>query len=194
VETIILASSSPRRRELLTRIHIPFVAADPEIDEDIRENNPEKLVTILAALKVEAVLKKKPVLETRWVLGADTIVLHGKAMIGKPADKKQARKFLQRLSGDTHKVLTGLALHEPGGEIKTSVTATSVTFSRMEPEEIEWYVSTGEWKGAAGGYRIQERGGLFVHSISGSSTNVVGLPISTFYGMLRSAKYQFKAT
>lgn len=194
MEPIILASSSPRRKELLNRIRIPFDAVVPGICEDIEETEPEQMVSILARLKVEAVLHKMPESMNRLILGADTIVYHKGKIIGKPADKTEARQYLKRLAGETHRVITGLALHSAEKGIDIQVASTEVTFCSLEPEEIDWYLSTGEWEGAAGGYRIQERGGLLVLRISGSCSNVVGLPIQTFYGMLRAAKYQINAT
>lgn len=194
MESIILASSSPRRKELLKQINIPFESIAPGINENIGKNSPEQLVSALAQQKVEAVLDKTPAFVSKLILGADTIVYHKGRILGKPIDIMEAREYLAQLAGDTHQVITGLALYSPKNGIDIKVSFSKVTFCTMAPDEIDWYLSTREWEGAAGGYRIQERGGLFVIRITGSCSNVVGLPIHTLYGMLRAAKYQFNAT
>ena len=120
-------------------------------------------------------------------LGADTVVVIDGAVLGKPANAASARRMLRRLSGRSHRVITAVALCRAGGKaIGSASVVTTVKFKRLSAEEIEWYVGTGEPMDKAGGYGIQGRGGLFVSSIRGSYSNVVGLPIETVHGFLGS--------
>lgn len=120
-----------------------------------------------------------------WALAADTVVALGSRIIGKPVDSADAEQILRSLSGRSHRVITALALYNPhAGSIAVRTAATRVTFGRLSEEEIEWYLRSGEWRDVAGGYRIQERGSVLVRKIVGSYSNVVGLPLETFYGMV----------
>lgn len=119
------------------------------------------------------------------VLGADTIVVVDGAALGKPSDPAEARRMLRRLSGRTHRVVTGLAVCDPsGGRVWSDRATTEVTFKKLSRREIEWYVATGDPLDKAGAYGIQEGAGLFVTGIRGSYTNVVGLPLELVYRML----------
>ena len=191
METILLASISPRRKELLRRIGVPFRARDPHIDErtDVPAE-PVGQVAVLAERKVRAVLAERGRL--RWVLGCDTLVEVDGELLGKASDRREARRFLERLTGREHRVHSGLALYSAAADrIDVGLATTSVHFRALAADEIEWYLDSGEWRGAAGAYRVQERGALFVTSIQGSYSNVVGLPLETFYGMLRAGGYGF---
>ncbi len=191
METILLASTSPRRKELLRRLGIPFRSRDPRVDE--QADLPAALtdqVLVLAERKVRAVLPARGSLG--WVLGCDTLVEADGEPLGKAASLEEARRFLQRLSGREHSVHSGLALYSAAtGRIDTGRATTRVRFRKMAAEEIDWYLASGEWRGAAGAYRIQGRAALFVTSIEGSHSNVVGLPLETFYGILRAGGYRF---
>jgi septum formation protein len=191
VETIILASGSPRRQELLSRVRIPFKAFPPNIVEEF-DHIPEvsERVRQIALKKIEAVVAGFPQESPRWVLGLDTLVeLDGRAL-AKPSGPEQAVEILQKLSGRVHRVFTGIGLLPArGAEVDLRCAVTEVKFARMTPQELEAYVDTGEWSGVAGAYRIQERGGFFVEWIRGSYSNVVGLPLETFYGILKHNKY-----
>ncbi len=191
MKPIILASASPRRQALLEHLHIPFTVYPVEIDEHFSSLSPEEDARRLAKEKTGALLCRAPETASTWILGADTIVVLDEEKIGKPASLEEAERILNCLSGKQHHVITGLALYAPGnaGSIITAHTVTVIRFKHLDAGERAWYLSTGEWQGAAGGYRIQERGGFFVESISGSYSNVMGLPIHTFYGMLRSLNY-----
>ncbi len=193
METIILASGSPRRRELLSKVKLPFKVIPPEIVEDHDGSSPvPELVSRLARRKVEAILALFKTESPRWILGLDTVVEVDGKVLGKPSGPEEAEAMIRLLSGRVHRVYTGIALlverNRPLGE---EVVCTEVKFRDMTPSEIRFYVDCGEWTGAAGGYRIQERGAFFVEWIRGSYSNVVGLPLEAFYGILVRNEYHF---
>ncbi len=193
METIILASGSPRRRELLAKVKLPTKVIHPGIPEDYSklESVPD-LVASLARAKVEAILTLFKTESPRWVLGLDTVVEVDGKVLGKPAGPAEAESMLRLLSGRVHNVFTGIALLvERGTPIEQEVVRTEVKFKQMAESEIHFYLDSGEWVGAAGGYRIQERGAFFVEWIRGSYSNVVGLPLEAFYGILVRNEYQF---
>ena len=194
MDAIVLASSSPRRQQVLKAMGIPFVVNPPNIDEilpsDIKiEDGPE----YLAAKKVEAVTKAQPIdQEIPWILGADTAIILDGQMIGKPKDEEDAKSMLKKIQGKTHKVITGIALFN--GFLHYLATRTSVntvTFNNMSDKEIDWYLQTGEWHGAAGAYRIQGMASCFIKKIEGSESSVMGLPIFELYDILREQGYTF---
>jgi septum formation protein len=191
METIILASGSPRRQELLTRVRIPFKAFPPNIDEEF-DHIPgvEEKVRQIALKKIEAVVAGFKQESPRWVLGLDTLVeLDGQA-VGKPDGAEEAGRILRMLSGKLHRVYTGIGLlPHRGAPLDLRCVCTEVKFARLSPPEVDFYLDSGEWSGVTGAYRIQERGAFFVEWIRGSHSNVVGLPLETFYGMLRQSNY-----
>jgi septum formation protein len=193
MDTIILASGSPRRRDLLSRVKIPFKVISPNLKEDLPSDvSAAELVARLARGKVEAVLEIFKTESPRWVVGADTIVEVGGKALGKASGPEEAEAMLQSLSGAVHRVYSGVALSvERGLPIEVETVRTEVKFRAMSPEELRFYVETGEWVGAAGAYRIQERGSFFVEWIKGSYSNVVGLPLEAFYGMLKRNSFRF---
>jgi septum formation protein len=193
METIILASGSPRRRELLANVKLPTKVIPPGIAEDYSSfaSIPE-LVSKLARAKVEAILELFKTESPRWVLGLDTVVEVDGKVLGKPAEPIEAESMLRLLSGRVHHVYSGIALLvERGKPIEQQVVCTEVKFRKMTDQELHFYLDSGEWAGAAGGYRIQERGAFFVEWIRGSYSNVVGLPLEAFYGILVRNEYQF---
>jgi septum formation protein len=193
METIILASGSPRRRELLAKVKLPTKVIPPGIVEDHStfDSVPE-LVASLARAKVEAILTLFKTESPRWVLGLDTVVEVDGKVLGKPAGPAEAETMLRLLSGRVHNVYSGIALLvERGKPIEQEVVCTEVKFRQMAEWELHFYLDSGEWTGAAGGYRIQERGAFFVEWIRGSYSNVVGLPLEAFYGILVRNEYQF---
>jgi septum formation protein len=193
MDTIILASGSPRRRDLLTRVKIPFKVISPNLKEEYSPNpTVGDMVTGIARKKVEFVLDLFKSESPRWVLGADTVVEVGGEVLGKPEGPEEAESMLRRLSGVVHRVFSGIALSvERGRPIEQESVCTDVKFRSMSVEEIRFYVESGEWTGAAGSYRIQERGAFFIEWIKGSYSNVVGLPLEAFYGMLMRNSFQF---
>ncbi len=193
MDTIILASGSPRRRELLSRVKIPCKVISPNFAEDYSPPIPaEDLVTGIARKKVEIILEHFKTESPRWVLGADTIVEVDGRLLGKPGNPEEAEAMLGSLSGKVHRVHTGLCLCvERTRPLECEAVRTEVKFRAMTPGEIRFYVDCGEWTGAAGAYRIQERGAFFVEWLKGSYSNVVGLPLETFYGMLMRNSFNF---
>ena len=173
--SLVLASRSPRRAELLTRAGYRFEVAPADVDERRRDGEaPAELVRRLAWQKVAVVAARHP---GTVVLGADTVVvLDDNIVLGKPRGDADAARMLRRLSGRAHDVLTGVALRAPHGR-RVGVRATRVFFRTLSPEEIAWYVTSGEPADKAGGYAIQGRASRFVTRIEGSYANVVGLPV-----------------
>lgn len=187
---LILASSSPRRQKLLQQMGLHFITIPVHVEEALNGINPELEVAELAERKVHSLLSQNPRYKKYWIVGADTVIVCRDRVIGKPRFKDEAREYITSISGNTHQVITGVALFSPKqGTIKKKAEITEVDFASLTEEEIEWYLDTGEWQGAAGGYRIQEKGSYFIKKIHGSFSNVMGLPIHTFYGMLKDYNY-----
>jgi septum formation protein len=187
---LVLASASPRRRELLTRAGVPFEAVPAEIDEARRAGEaPRALVLRLAREKAEAVARRLPASPARLVLGADTIVVLGDDVLGKPADEADAVKLLARLVGREHVVLTGVAVVASGGAAgaRAACVESVVCMRAADEAEIRAYVATGEPLDKAGAYAAQGEGRRFVTAIRGSETNVIGLPVEETLALLVEA-------
>jgi septum formation protein len=192
MEPIILASSSPRRQEILTKLGIPFRVIMPEIDEKIPENlEPEVVAELFATKKVEAVMRTIPSGQIiPWIFGADTLIVLDGKIYGKPENQDQATDFLNEFSGKEQTVISAMALFNGKlNYLSTRINKTKVRFSKMSEQEIEWYVNTGEWHGAAGGYRIQGMASCFIEYIEGSYSSIIGLPIFEFYDILKEQGY-----
>jgi septum formation protein len=175
-ETLILASNSPRRSDLLRQAGISFTAIPSTVDEDMLPvHPPETYVTTLAKLKADDVAHRYP---ANWVISADTVVLLSGDVLGKPLKEDEARRMLRRLSDRVHTVLTGYCLCCKEREKSVvRVSETQVHFRSVGEAEIDWYVGTKEPLDKAGGYGIQGLGAVLVKGIVGSYTNVVGLPL-----------------
>ena len=189
---IILASSSPRRQEILKLLNIPFVVNPANIEETYPSDmKSEKVAEYLAVQKVKAVMKSGDSdNESTWILGADTLIILDGKIYGQPKSQEEACSFLQDFQGKTHKVMTGIALYNPESkQIVSKLCTSKVTFAQMSNEEIEWYLNTGEWHGAAGGYRIQGLASCFIKTISGTESTVMGLPIFELYDILKTQNY-----
>ncbi|MBN1102940.1 MAG: septum formation protein Maf [Deltaproteobacteria bacterium] len=174
---LILASASPRRKRLLEQVGLPIRVLPSDIDENQTDfSDPEATVRLLAHQKALAVSDSA---EEHWILGADTTVVLGRTKLGKPADKIEARSMLTRLSGKEHRVITGFCILFPDSSQRPhrQAVTTRVKVKDLRPAEIEAYIETGEPFGKAGSYAIQGIGAFLVESISGSYTNVVGLPV-----------------
>jgi septum formation protein len=170
---LLLASTSPQRRAILHQLGIPFDVVAPRYEEhDPPVGDAEALVRAHALGKARSVADEA---EGRPVLGVDTTVALGGRIYGKPTSAGEAEQMLDELSGRTHAVVSGLCLMTPAWEVVSAV-ATRVTFRKLTPRELGWYVASGEWEGRAGGYAIQGRGGALVHRVEGDYLNVVGLP------------------
>lgn len=188
---LILASKSPRRREILTMLGVAHTVLALDIDEDgEREHiDPATLVMGLASRKVRAAWSEvqKTAPDTDDVLlSADTIVYDGEHVLEKPLDANDARRMLSMLSGKRHAVYTGIAAIYRG-KLTIDACETFVTFRALSEEDIEAYVSTGEPMGKAGSYAVQGRGSLLVEQIEGDYYNVVGLPVARLDDMLKTA-------
>ncbi len=181
---LVLASSSPRRAELLRAAGLPFVIRAAPVDETRHlDEAPDVYVRRLALAKACAVAAEPHEL----VLGADTVVVAGATCLGKPADAADARAMLRLLAGRAHQVLTGIALVRSGAPVSVDVTTTSVTFAPMTDAEVAWYVGTSEPYDKAGGYAVQGLASRFVSAIDGSYANVVGLPVELVCRLLAAA-------
>nr|WP_298115998.1 Maf family protein [uncultured Pseudomonas sp.] len=175
--TLYLASGSPRRRELLTQIAVPFTTLTAPIDENLLPDEaPHAYVERLAREKAQAGLVLLDDRANAVVLGADTAVVLDGRILGKPADRDEAVATLSALSGREHQVLTAVALASPG-QVRTRVVASQVRFRRLTPAEIEAYWATGEPRDKAGSYAIQGLAAVFVSQLQGSYSAVVGLPL-----------------
>jgi septum formation protein len=166
---LVLASASPQRRAILTQLGVDFTVQAADVDE-LTEGVPGPLVEHNALLKARAVPGGR-------VLGSDTTVALGGDVLGKPRDRDEARAFLERLSGTRHAVWSAVALVEGDSE-RTAVDCAEVAFRALSESDVEWYLSTGEWEGRAGGYAIQGRGAALVERVEGDYTCVVGLPVA----------------
>lgn len=186
---LILASSSPQRRRLLEQLGIECEVRPVDCFEDLeQEPVAEKLVELVTRQKMAAARAQLPpeLAQNRWILTSDTLVSLDHHRLGKPETPDEAGRFLDLLSGRTHEVLTGVCLSQPGNAAPHYGFSTShVTFKKLDDRDRNWYLATGEWREAAGGYRIQGRGAALVERIAGSYTGIVGLPIELVYGMLR---------
>ena len=183
--SLVLASTSPRRRELLARIGLePARIAAPDIDETpLKGELPRAYVARLAESKARAVDRAAD----EVVLAGDTTVAVGRRILEKPADEADLRRMLGLLSGRRHHVYSGVCVVGADDRPRVRVADTVVAFKRLTPGEIDWYVASGEGMGKAGGYAIQGKAEMFVRFLSGSHSNVVGLPIFETRALLTSA-------
>ncbi len=181
---LVLASASPRRRELLRNAHIPFEVEPADINEAPLPNEPaQAYAERLAREKAQAIARKHP---NNPVLGADTVVVVDNQILGKPADPADAARMLHLLSGRTHQVITGVCL-AVNGHHSVASEITSVTMSEISEDEITAYISTGEPMDKAGAYAIQGIASRWIPRVEGDYSNVVGLPVALVYRMLQQA-------
>ncbi len=182
---LILASTSPRRKEILEKVNIPFKVMQPDVDESVfNGNDPESIVIELAKNKAMSVLKN--ISYNDIVLGVDTIVYVENMILGKPFDKNQARQMMQVLSNKTHLVISGVSLLSRNGFEKTFAVKTQVEFLLIDENEINEYVNSDEPYDKAGGYAIQGLAAKFIKSINGCYYNVMGLPLSAVYSVIKN--------
>ncbi len=183
MKPILLASASPRRKEILQNAGIPF-EVEPSRAEELKSGRfpPDVLVAENALQKASEVAARHP---GRIVLGADTLVAIGDDILGKPKDREDAFRMIRALAGRTHRVLTGVSL-VCGEKVMTDVEETTVRFRELTDDQIRAYVATGECDDKAGAYGIQGRGGVFVERIEGDYFNVVGLPLCKVNRMLET--------
>lgn len=186
--TLILASASPRRVDLLAAQGIvPDAVIPADIDETpLKREPPKAMVLRLAKAKAEAIAKNHP---DTFILAADTTVAVGRRILGKPENEAEAHAFLNLMSGRNHRVIGGIALITPQGKTITRAVETTVKFKHLSKTETDAYIASGEWQGKAGGYGIQGKAAAFVASINGSYTNIVGLSIYDTMNMLNGNGY-----
>ncbi len=184
---LVLASTSPRRLDLLTRIGaVPARVAAPDVDEDPRSGElPRAYVLRVAIDKAHAVERAADEI----VLAGDTTIAVGRRILGKPADEADLRRMLALLSGRRHHCLSAVCLIGADGRARTRISDTVVAFKRLTEAEIDGYVASGEGMGKAGGYAIQGRAEAFVRFLSGSHSGVVGLPVFETRALLSAAGY-----
>ena len=189
LNTLILASRSPRRSELLRRLGLAFETDDPDVDESCSLPAGEA-VRLLSRRKASASALAHP---GCYVLAADTLVSFQEASLGKPKDQDDAVRMLQLLSGRTHQVYTGVTVIAPDGTAWTDADCTNVTFAGLTDDEIRSYVLSGEPMDKAGAYALQGRAGLWVEHLDGSDTSVIGLPLFLVRRLLLSAGYPLQS-
>ena len=190
---LILASSSPRRIQLLNDCKISFKAVDHLFNEDsIEHKNPVKLAKLLSYNKALSIAKK-PEYNNMYVLGVDTLVVVNNIVLGKPLNKEEAKKFILMLSNKTHKVISGISIINIKKSLYfTKKSVSKVRFIKINEKFIKYYLDINLWEGYAGGYAIQESiFNLVVKKIKGSYSNIVGLPVNVFYRMLKNINYNF---
>lgn len=180
---LVLASASPRRREFLERLQLTFQIIPADVDEAVFPGElPHEYVLRIARAKAARVAGRQ---RDCLVLAADTSVVLGREILGKPTDVEDAKRILRLLSGNEHLVMTAVALD--GTYRESALVETRVRFRKLADQEIDWYVRTGEPLDKAGAYGIQGLGGAFVRTIDGSASNVVGLPLVETLELLQAA-------
>lgn len=190
---LILASQSPRRHSLLRDVGIPFTVVPSEAEEVLVGGSAVDLAESNALAKVKGAALPTGLAPGTFILGTDTLVTSEGTVMGKPRDAVDARGMLASLSGRTHQVVSGVAVARMeegdslgrGGQIRVASVVTDVTFLPLEPEQMEAYVASGEWRGKAGAYAVQGLAGLFVTEVRGEYSNVVGLPLCLLYRLFR---------
>jgi len=182
---LVLASSSPRRAEILTSLGVAFVIDPSHVPEEVLAGeSPPAAVSRLAAMKAAEVAARH---RSRWVLAADTLVSIGSNLLGKPADEAEAASMLRSIAGREHRVYTGVVLRPGNGASRDLIAESRVRIAPMSEEEIAWYVATGEPRDKAGAYAVQGLGSRFIERVEGSYTNVMGLPARGVYRLMREA-------
>jgi septum formation protein len=173
---LVLASRSPQREVILSRLGLDFEVVPSGVDE-FDAGEPSSVVIGNALRKARAVSDRLAD-PSALVVGGDTVIVHEGDVIGKPADAAEAASFMRRLSGSEHEVLGGLAVVQFGGDERTAVTATKVRFRLLSEELVASYVATGEWEDRSGAYAIQQGGSILVESITGDYLNIIGLSVN----------------
>ena len=194
-----MASGSPRRQEYLKLLGLPFTCMPSPVNENFSPGeDPEKVAEELAVrkvMKIVEILKDTSPAELRsapWVCGADTLISLDGKIYGKPKDRDDAQRMLAAFQDRSHEVISAIALYN--GRTKTTdhrTAVSTVTFAALSRGEIEWYLDSGEWQGAAGAYKIQGLASCFITSIQGSYSSIVGLPLREFYAILRDNGYPY---
>ena len=186
IPPLVLASASPRRLDLLRQVGLEPAAIDPaDIDETPLTGELPRAYALRMARAKLAVVKERHA--GALVLAADSVVVCGRRILPKAESEAEARLCLSKMSGRRHRVLGGVAVAAPDGKVRTRLVETIVRFKRLEAAEIDAYLASGEWQGKAGGYAIQGRAAAFVAFLSGSYSNVVGLPLFETVALLNAS-------
>ena len=180
-----MASTSPRRKEFFNLLGLKVEIVPSGVVEGDLSGNPGRLPLWMTVQKLKGVRPKLGKDFVGWIVAADTMVALGREIFGKPKNRAQAKEMLSRLAGKRHKVYTGYRVQTGKGNFREGVAETAVEIVPMTEAQIDWYVGTGEADDKAGAYAIQGKGGMFVRSIFGSYSNVVGLPMHEVIGALR---------
>ena len=188
MDSIVLASRSPRRREILERLNIPFIAFDIDVDEKLTNvRNIKSSVIEVSKKKVAAAAGH---FSKGLVAGIDTIVYFNRKVLGKPKNTDFAFNYLKMLGGNTHCVISGITIRDTCvGNVYSACSLTEVSFIKMSDSEINNYLATDEWKDKAGGYAIQGQAAFYISGIRGSFYNVMGLPVEELYRLLKKFDY-----
>jgi septum formation protein len=193
MDSIILASHSPRRREILEKVRIPYIPFGVQVEETIRVRRSGRSPNVRSSVIGNAGRKAgaaKEHFSNGLVLGVDTVVFFNGRVLGKPADRGEAFRFLKMLSGNWHSVYSGITVIDARGNGGYSAcSVTNVRFSRMSHREIDSYLELGEWEGKAGGYAVQGEASLYIDRIEGSFYNIMGLPLEELFRILKKYEY-----
>ncbi len=191
---IILTSTSPRRKELLSLIGIPYYIIKPTFEEVITKSAGKNISAYFAEQKVLSILPeiKDQHLDAYIVLGADTVILHNNTVLGKPQNKDDAKKYLKQLSNDKHIVETSMAIYNRNTSKMTIIpTENIVKVRKLSNDDIEWYLDKNEWIDAAGAYKIQGSFQRFISHIEGTQSSIMGLPLFELCDTLITQGYVF---
>lgn len=190
-ESFVLASDSPQRRKLLGQLGFPFkVYPSKLLESEIEESDPFLRAQILAQLKARDVNEQFP---ESYVLGADTLVVSQEGeLLEKPQDESEAREMLRKQSGSVSTVHSGISLIDPSQEERSGVSSSSVFFKELTDDEIDWWISTGQWQGRSGSFEIEGPGQLIIKKIEGDWPGVVGLPIHLLSQLLKEAGFPLR--
>jgi septum formation protein len=188
-EKLVLASASPRRREILDMLGFQFEVVPARIEEEVIWEDPKRRTKLLAELKAVEIQRHRP---RSTIIAADTVVVCGGKILGKPEGERDAVDMIETLAGRAHQVITGIALLSPPNFRLTDCEITTVYFRNLNRDEIETYLDTGESFGKAGGYAIQGFASLFVNRIEGCYFNVVGLPVVSLFNLFRELEKKMR--
>ncbi|MDR0720703.1 MAG: Maf family protein [Treponema sp.] len=193
MEPIILASGSPRRQEYFKLMGLPFCIMPSTVEERFEKGaDPQKTAEDLALQKVKKILDPFTGRPPLWITGVDTLISLDREIYGKPPNEEEARRMLKSYRAREHEVITAIALFNgKDNSIDCRSVTSTVCFGELSDGELDWYISQGEWQGAAGAYKIQGLAGCFITGIKGSYSSIVGLPLREFYVMLRDNGYPY---
>ncbi|KPJ89543.1 MAG: hypothetical protein AMS17_01505 [Spirochaetes bacterium DG_61] len=190
MDTIVLASKSPRRSEILKQLNIPYIVFSVSVEENIKKENNRHLIPSVINISRKKTLVAACSFSNGLVIGVDTVVYFQRRVFGKPESEEQALKFLRMLSGNRHSVISGITVYSVSDDMSySSFSVTDVYFHKISETLLQRYIEQGEWAGKAGGYGIQGNAALFVKRIIGSFYNVVGLPVEELYRLLNRFNY-----